>query len=120
MKISKVQVITRGRPTATFTSSGRCIPPTQREWNEFKQPTRVYIEHPEETIVDNLQNRRDRPWRDYKPLVQKELRDAGIEGKVRWSQHAGCTMCPCSPGFILDTTIFDDGDPVNIYITFKE
>lgn len=27
---------------------------------------------------------------------------AGCELKIRWDRHCGCTMCPCSPGFVVE------------------
>ena len=45
---------------------------------------------------------------------------------VKFSQKAGCTMCPCSPGFVLGATVhsqragrnsgLEHGNPVDIYI----
>lgn len=65
--------------------------------------TRVYV-HPEgENIIENLMNRRSRPYKLYRPLVEKALRHKKIDWtKLKWSQKAGCTMCPCSPGFIVE------------------
>jgi hypothetical protein len=68
--------------------------------------TRIYIWPKGETILENLMNRRDRPYTTYrKEVLPGVLAGLGIryqDVKVRWSQYAGCTMCPCSPGFILD------------------
>ena len=68
-----------------------------------KRDPRVYWWPQGETIIDNLVNRRDRPNEDYRRLMPSVLMLAGYTGDIRihWSQHAGCTMCPCSPGFIL-------------------
>lgn len=35
--------------------------------------------------------------------------------KARWSQHAGCTSCPCSPGFLLNGMNDSDEDTVRNY-----
>lgn len=64
---------------------------------------RVYIHIDGESIIENLENRRTRPYTFYKknvlPVVFEVL---GLQPeKASWSQKAGCTMCPCSPGFIL-------------------
>jgi len=65
---------------------------------------RVYVWPESETILENLQNRRQRPytiWRkEVIPSVLKEL-NLPADTKVRWSQYAGCS-CPCSPGFIIN------------------
>ena len=36
--------------------------------------------------------------------------------KMKFSIHAGCTMCPCSPGFILSNTVIYRGEPVDIHV----
>lgn len=37
---------------------------------------------------------------------------------VQWSQHAGCSMCPCSPGFIVkgDNLMGPNGQPADIFV----
>lgn len=68
-----------------------------------KKP-RVFVEVADEGLVENLENRRNRPVKVYSKIVRAALAEAniGIE-KLLWSQYAGCT-CACSPGFILTTT----------------
>lgn len=66
--------------------------------------TRVYVWTEGETIIENLQNRRQRPHTIYKKeLIPVVLWRMGLpaDTKVRWSQKAGCG-CGCSPGFIID------------------
>lgn len=79
---------------------------------------RIYI-HPEgETIHENLQNRRDRPYTIYKKEVLPQLfRTLGLNPKkLGWSQKAGCTMCPCSPGFVVQSRDI----PFDIHVTVVE
>lgn len=65
--------------------------------------TRVFVTIEGESILDDFGNRTSRPWQTWKPLVLAALKEHGIEvTKLRWSQHAGCSMCPCSPGFIAE------------------
>jgi hypothetical protein len=78
----------------------------------------VFIHHDDETLAENLVNRRDRPrdfYRKYvlpKVIQQLNLREGT---KARWSQYAGCS-CPCSPGFILS----DDGlYKTDIHVSLK-
>lgn len=69
---------------------------------ELTKAPRLYVDV-EETILDNLQDRCRRPYLDWKPRVREALERIGLETKkLAWNQHAGCSMCPCSPGFILD------------------
>lgn len=63
--------------------------------------TRVYFNHANESIMENLIARRSRPrdlYATYLPEVAEKL---GLPRttKFRWSQKAGCE-CGCSPGFI--------------------
>lgn len=63
--------------------------------------TRVYVDF-NETLLENLANRRSRPYNELKPIVAAALTKQGIRfEKLRWSRYAGCSMCPCSGGFIL-------------------
>ena len=72
-----------------------------REW--IKQ-TRIYVWPQGESILENLENRKQRPYTVYKKeVIPAVLEKMGMpaDTKVRWSQYAGCD-CPCSPGFIVD------------------
>ena len=63
--------------------------------------SRVYF-LPDETIGENLENRRGRPYNEYRKMLPKVFKKAGIpEVKANWRQTAGCS-CGCSPGFILE------------------
>lgn len=65
--------------------------------------SRVFIDFEGETVLDNLNNRVARPYTTLKPIVIAKLNEEGIEfTKIRWSKKAGCRMCPCSPGFIIE------------------
>ena len=71
---------------------------------EFGKKTRVYVFPKGESLMDNLMNRKARPYTVYKKEVLPEVfRAMGLpeNTKAKWSQYAGCS-CPCSPGFVLD------------------
>ena len=68
--------------------------------------SRIYIWPEGETIMDNLQNRRTRPYSVFrKQVIPQVLEQLGwpADTKVSWSQRAGC-QCGCSPGFIVNDT----------------
>jgi hypothetical protein len=74
------------------------------------QNSRIYIFPKGENILQNIENRKQRPYTVYR----KELIPAILESvklpkgtKVRWSQYAGCS-CPCSPGFIIEGSMNKD------------
>jgi len=78
-------------------------------YREFNKAPRVYVSLREESLIDNLFNRRNRPTKEYRAVAKSALKEQGITvKKMRWSQYAGCT-CPCSPGFILDDYDFEKG-----------
>jgi len=79
-------------------------PITKRRNAWFKTKTRVYVHPVNETIFENLVNRRSRPLNTYREALRKGLSELGVDiSKVdyKWSQKAGCS-CGCSPGFIVD------------------
>lgn len=93
---------------------------------------RLYFSFGGETVLGNLANRGQEPRVYYKTLVTTVLETLVIDGVLgsiksdvdtsivaNWSRKAGCTMCPCSPGFILSNgltgydiwaTIYDNVD----------
>ena len=99
-----------------------------------RKPARVYVYVPNETIMENLMNRRNRPFVEYKKHIMPTVLDALPEMiahlknknannvghvdevlKARWSQRAGCT-CPCSPGFIVDGITAHWGEEVDVWV----
>ena len=70
---------------------------------------RVYFHVEGESVLGNLINRTSRPYAEYRRYLPEVLQLAStmaakaslLDAKANWSKHAGCTMCPCSPGFIL-------------------
>lgn len=70
-----------------------------------KSKVRVFVFPAGETLLDNLViGRLSRPVAAYRTALPAIFAAAGIDQgtKARWDQHAGCSMCPCSPGFVLD------------------
>jgi hypothetical protein len=62
----------------------------------------VYVDFGE-SVWEHLENRRTRPYNQLKPLIANELRKNHITfTKIRWNRYAGCSMCPCSGGFIIE------------------
>lgn len=96
LKIHNIRAYRRHAPT------GRAY---AADWREYHGKTRIYIDVADESVWDNLLNRRSRPHLEYRKLLPQILEELGLaaDTKVRWSQHAGCSMCPCSPGFVIQT-----------------
>jgi hypothetical protein len=104
-----------------------------RERNEFYQTTRVYGAFdaliPNWMLVnaDNGIGRNKAISATKKALVEVLKDLCTFEGvtvpesavtDIRFSKHAGCTMCPCSPGMVLGGVVRSerDGRPVDIWI----
>jgi hypothetical protein len=85
----------------------------------------MYVSVADETIMDNLANRKRRPYNVYKTLIHSsDIASVLNLSELRWSQKAGCAMCPCSPGFVLSkqTLIDEDGAYLNnfdIWVTLE-
>ena len=71
-----------------------------------------------------------RKWRDSTKKVAGQRLSAvldalaGVEGlilppstKVTFSYRAGCSSCPCSPGFILDGGVYVNGTRMDLHIS---
>lgn len=88
-----------------------------RAWDRSGEPkkthNKIYVWPDGESIVENLQNRRNRPHTTYKKEVipamleklkkeQPDVYNIIKDHKWSWNQSCGCSMCPCSPGFVGD------------------
>ena len=96
----------------------------------IRRPTmsRIYF-WPAESVQENLENRRVRPYTECKKLIPYVLEMAQIghfrffhNVTARWSQKAGCA-CGCSPGFILDGRLvprnINNFGTYDIHVTIK-
>jgi hypothetical protein len=64
----------------------------------------VWFESQEdETVFEQLVNRRNRPHKEYRKHISEILKACGLpeNTRVRWSQKA-CCGCGCSPAFLYD------------------
>lgn len=75
------------------------------DYREKTKRSRVYVRGTNESIFDDFKNRLNRPQNLWREIAIKALAECGFTsedyGKLSWSQKAGCSMCPCSPGFIM-------------------
>ena len=85
-------------------------------WSEYTQAPRLYVSVADETILDNLANRTRRPYNVYKTLIHSSGIASVLDlSKLSWSKNAGCTMCPCSPGFVLQSQVVEAGGKTHRY-----
>ena len=84
---------------------------SSRKGEPYKSANKLYIWPTGESILDNLVNRRSRPHDFYKkeiiPVIMNQLQEqfpdeAKYIARENWGWRAkcGCSMCPCSPGFV--------------------
>lgn len=91
------------------------------EAGRFYHKTRVHIFPEGETLLENLQNRRSRPYKAYRKVVEQTLDSLGADRSkldIKWSQKAGCS-CGCSPGFIIDGFV-EKLHRKNLYLTVTQ
>ena len=104
------------------------INPSNKRFGEpYKDKHKIYISIDNETIIDNLMERQNRPYEVYKEVVIPKLmelidfkfptRYASImKEKWGWRQDTGCSTCRCSPGFVGDNKT---NTPLDIFVTIK-
>lgn len=96
--------------------------PRERKGEPYPYASKMYIWPENETVFENLMNRRQRPVTFYKkeiiPVILERIKtefpDYSISTdpkKWGWRQKCGCT-CPCSPGFIN----IQSGAPYDIHV----
>ena len=120
MKIKEVKVI-KNKPE--FNSRGAYY---YRAVNKARKPV-IYFHVDQESITDDLIKRHHRPHKEYKKLIKEALTLAGLpidsEYKWTWNPKAGCSMCPCSPGFTpnnMSSVPFNVITGNSIYVTITE
>jgi hypothetical protein len=92
-------------------------------WREYSAAPRMYVSIEDETVLENLMNRKRRPYSVYKTMMRGSLLGQIFDlGKLQWSQYAGCS-CPCSPGFILPMQTLNMGGRTfshfDVWVTFE-
>ena len=86
---------------------------SDRKREPYKYRNKMYVWVSGENVLDNLMNRRNRPHQFYKkeiiPLIMEMIKEQNSVAyeKIKdqqwgWRQKCGCSMCPCSPGFVSD------------------
>ena len=70
-----------------------------------RKAAHAYFFIKDESILENLQNRRSRPHKEFRKLLNEILEKEGYTkkevGSIVWSQKCGCS-CGCSPGFRIN------------------
>ena len=100
MKIEKIERHDRAYPR--YNPGDRYSYAKDRK--QYTSKPRVYVAVKGESLLDQLQNRRERPSTLYKKVMYDQaLAALGLtreNAQLSWSQKAGC-QCGCSPGLIV-------------------
>lgn len=74
----------------------------ERKLRYFNAQPRIYVHPQNESVLQNLAFRFDRPYQAYRQVLPQALEALGLpsDTKCSWSQKAGCP-CGCSPGFVV-------------------
>jgi len=92
-----------GVKTHMILNGYNCVVTKRLSYSRKYTKSRFYVQPVNETIMDNLINRRNRPISEYRAFAKDFIAQVfDVQHTLRWSQKAGCSMCPCSPGFIVD------------------
>lgn len=97
----------------------KIIKVTKRPMSLSQTHPRIYFWPKNESVLENLQNRRSRPYSHYRRLFPKLVKMLRLKGelKANWSQYAGCT-CGCSPAFIV-SSIGNPGIHYDLHVKFE-
>ena len=98
---------------------------SSRQGEKKQSSPKMYIFIENESVMENLQNRRTRPYNEYKKLIIPKVMESiskthpDLFERIRdikwgWDRYCGCSMCPCSPGFIGEGAYYESTD---IYVT---
>jgi hypothetical protein len=70
---------------------------------EKERRSRMYVWPKNESVMENFVNRRHRPVEAWRSVLKSSVlpKLAIPTTGMRWDTKAGCSTCPCSPGFVL-------------------
>ncbi len=79
--------------------------PRYERYSSFVSAPRIYVQVGDFNLLENLENRRRRPYTEFRKYIERvvwpTLGWQDTAPKLGWRQNAGCSMCPCSPGFVV-------------------
>jgi hypothetical protein len=93
--------------------------------NDYLARPRVFAfseEQANESLLENLENRTRRPstiLRKGVLAMMTKLELPILKSELKWSNNAGCRMCPCSPGFILQVDGYSKHNERSINLRFE-
>lgn len=91
--------------------------------NDYLARPRVYVSGDDnESIIENLSNRTNRPTKVFRKGAETIFNKWNLpfgNFELKWSQNAGCRMCPCSPGFVMQIDTYSKHDERSVTLKFE-
>jgi hypothetical protein len=90
-----------------------------RDYKSYISKPRIYVSVAGDTLLDSLAARGTRPPKQFRTLaVPAALAALGLaaDTRVTFSHYAGCSMCPCSPGYIVE----DKSKRADVWVTLGD
>jgi hypothetical protein len=120
-------IIEQGGITVQMRELGYDMRDPKRRRQYMHRKTHVHVRIEDEGVLENLMNRRQRPYTTWKkellPVVARMIKDdtgLTMDKERNWNQRLGCS-CPCSPGF--GTVLYnEEGRPVayTVWVTIEK
>jgi len=101
--------------------------PRYERYSSFVSAPRIYVQVGDFDLLENLENRRRRPYTEFRKYIERvvwpTLGWQETAPKIGWRQNAGCSMCPCSPGFVVQSEhwrpVESIGEHFDMWLTIK-
>ena len=138
-----VRALYRGTRAETYTAEGRktsrvygvleSLVPELMALEPFTD-TVIPVSGPDRSADDNVRAAMWNAWRRetvgagrhqlrlvlrdvFAELIAAGLGEYILPEKINFNQKAGCTLCPCSPGFVLDVRYMFDHRPIDLFVS---
>jgi hypothetical protein len=93
------------------------------EKNDYLARPRMFVSgDTDDTVMENLENRTRRPMKVWRKGAENLLNKWALpfgSMELKWSQNAGCRMCPCSPGFIMQIEGYSKHNEISVTLKFE-
>ena len=101
--------------------------PRYERYSSYVSAPRIYVHFGDFNLVEDLMNRTRRPYTEYRKFIESVVWPTlgwdTIAPKIGWRKNAGCNMCPCSPGFVVQSDFWRPveriGEHFDMWITIK-
>lgn len=101
--------------------------PRYERYSSYVSAPRIYVQVGDFNVLEDLRNRRRRPYTEFRKFIERAVWPTlgwqETAPKIGWRQNAGCSMCPCSPGFVVQSEhwrpVESIGEHFDMWLTIK-